>query len=69
MTPPVQAMVNALKHCGGCTPPNLDAVWTLLGHLTRLDFHQLDGSLVGCSFSHYALQTMMHSTAYCFSRV
>ena len=41
----------------------------LHGHLTRLDLHQLDGSLVGCSFSHYALQTMMHSTAYCFSRV
>src|SRR5262245_34108358 len=41
----------------------------LRGHLTRLDFHQLDGSLVGYSFSLYALQTMMHSTAYCFSRV
>ena len=41
----------------------------LHGHLTRLDFHQLDDSLVGCSFSHYALQKMIHSTAYCFSRV
>jgi hypothetical protein len=26
MTPPVQAMMNALKHCRGCTPPNLDAI-------------------------------------------
>jgi hypothetical protein len=26
----------------------------LHGHLTRLDFHQLDGSLVGCSFPHCA---------------
>src|SRR5262245_31023412 len=24
-------MVNALGHCGGCTPPNLDAIWTLRG--------------------------------------
>src|SRR5215470_9884362 len=31
MAPPVQAMVNALGHCGGCTPPNLNAIWTLQG--------------------------------------
>src|SRR5215475_13221417 len=31
MTPRVQAMVNALKHCRGYTPPNLDAIWTLRG--------------------------------------
>src|SRR5262249_15681384 len=31
MAPPVQAMVNALGHCKGFTPPNLDAVWTLQG--------------------------------------
>src|SRR5215475_10772277 len=29
MAPPVKAMVNALGHCGGCMPPNLDAIWTL----------------------------------------
>ena len=27
----MQAMVNALGHCEGCTPPNLDAIWTLRG--------------------------------------
>src|SRR5262245_1404995 len=31
MAPPVKAMVNALKHCGGFTPPNLDAIWTRQG--------------------------------------
>src|SRR5262245_13217966 len=31
MAPPVKAMVNALGHCGGCTPPNLNAIWTLQG--------------------------------------
>src|SRR5262249_37780619 len=31
MTPPVTAMVNALGHCRGCTPLNLDTIWTLRG--------------------------------------
>src|SRR5215813_4541803 len=31
MAPPVTAMVNALGHCGGGTPPDLDAIWTLQG--------------------------------------
>src|SRR5215510_11000759 len=31
MAPPVQAMVNALGHGRGGTPPNLDAIWTLRG--------------------------------------
>jgi hypothetical protein len=32
----------------------------LHGHLTRLDFHQLDGSLVGCSFPHCAFLFTSH---------
>lgn len=39
------------------------------GQLTRLDSHQLDCSLVGCSFPHYALQNLLHSTASAFIRV
>jgi hypothetical protein len=31
MAPPVKAMVNALGHCGGFMPPNLDTIWTLRG--------------------------------------
>src|SRR5262249_23407266 len=31
MTPPVKAMVNALGHCRGFIPPNLDTIWTLHG--------------------------------------
>jgi hypothetical protein len=33
------------------------------GQLTGLDFHQLDDSLVGCSFPQAALQKRIHSTA------
>src|SRR5262245_10129328 len=29
MAPRVKAIVNALGHGGGCTPPNLNAIWTL----------------------------------------
>ena len=53
----------------GLPAPGCGIATCLHGHLTRLDLHQLDDSLVGCSFSHYALQTMIHSTAYSFSRV
>src|SRR5262245_57890892 len=31
MAPPVKATVNALGHCGGFMPPDLDAIWTLQG--------------------------------------
>jgi len=40
-----------------------------LGQLTLLDFHQLDCSLIGCSFLHYALQRLIYSAAIaCSSR-
>jgi hypothetical protein len=53
----------------GYPPRDVVSLHVCSGQLTWLDLPQLDGSLVGCSFSHYALQTMIHSTAYCFSRV
>jgi hypothetical protein len=34
----------------------------LHGHLTRLDLHQLDGSLVGCSLPHTALRLVVSSS-------
>jgi len=36
----------------GLPAPGCGIATCLHGHLTRLDFHQLDGSLVGGSFSH-----------------
>jgi len=40
----------------GCLPWDVASLHARFGQLTWLDFHQLDCSLVGCSFPHPALQ-------------
>ena len=55
--------VYATHRPAGCPDRDVVSLPVQNGQLTGLDFHQLDDSLVGCSFPHYALQKRIHNTA------